>query len=375
MFYHKHIKERSYYEDLYDRGTVKSCLFHENLIHKDDPKLTQKENEEKKKAFKIASHLSIYFQKGERYLEREKTINEWMEKDRKLDEQFEKTTTPEAICQFCLKEMELFDKTLNIAWKKDEIDKVVFSFRCAECKIGKEIDEFGKVENYIPWKCPKCSRKMECTSKRKGRKISTKDHCLHCGYEKEDTFELGKYEPIPEINPEEEKQFRIDKDRFCLTSEDGTKYREGKESLKRLTEIVNQSKQKKEDEKKLSEIKKLKVLEMEKVLLKTLENSGYIRLTLGKSEIIRDVIMDFTVHDEKDRSEYDSKQKLRRLIKASLEGTNWKLMSEGLSYNLGVLSGRLRGYQHEEDLLKLASFKETPENADYFYDKYKKIKY
>jgi len=34
-------------------------------------------------------------------------------------------------------------------------------------------------------------------------------------------------------------------------------------------------------------------------------------------------------------------------------GTNWKLMSGGIDYKLGFLTGRLRGFKKEEDLLEM----------------------
>ena len=49
----------------------------------------------------------------------------------------------------------------------------------------------------------------------------------------------------------------------------------------------------------------------------------------------------------------NSIQDLKRLLKKTLEDTNWRLMSEGITYRLGMLEGRLRAYEKEEDLVKL----------------------
>ncbi len=54
-----------------------------------------------------------------------------------------------------------------------------------------------------------------------------------------------------------------------------------------------------------------------------------------------------------DKAENASVCRLNRVIKKTLEGTNWRLMSEGVNYGLGYLSGRLKGYEQEEDLLQL----------------------
>lgn len=69
--------------------------------------------------------------------------------------------------------------------------------------------------------------------------------------------------------------------------------------------------------------------------------------------------MPFTAQDaDSSRKENDSVHKLQRIIKRTLEGTNWRLMSEGAHYRLGYLSGKLKGYEHEEDLLQLVKKRE-----------------
>lgn len=66
------------------------------------------------------------------------------------------------------------------------------------------------------------------------------------------------------------------------------------------------------------------------------------------------VIIPFTVQDEDpDRKEYDSTHKLQKIVKAALSETNWRLMSEGVMYRLGYVYGRLKGYEQEEDLMKI----------------------
>ncbi|MBU1046233.1 hypothetical protein KKH36_00430 [Patescibacteria group bacterium] len=67
----------------------------------------------------------------------------------------------------------------------------------------------------------------------------------------------------------------------------------------------------------------------------------------------RIVSLSFTLEDSKTENEYDSKNNLKKLIKKRLEDTNWRLMSEGIDYRLGVLSGKFRVYEKEEDLVKL----------------------
>ena len=112
----------------------------------------------------------------------------------------------------------------------------------------------------------------------------------------------------------------------------------------------------------VAKIKKLTVIELQNLLNPLIEGVGYTKLELGKPDMTRDVVVVFSLQDNKPgRSEYDSIQGLQKIIKNALEETNWRLMSEGITYRLGFLSGRFRGVEGEEALIKLAGLqkKET----------------
>jgi len=128
------------------------------------------------------------------------------------------------------------------------------------------------------------------------------------------------------------------------------------EQLKRLVDSWEDREKNKKLYEKLDKIKKLNIAQLKEFLTPLLEKENYTQLDFSKPEMDRDIIINFTVQDNKtDREEYDSRIQLRRLIKRILENTNWRLMSEGIYYRLGILSGRFRGYELEEDLLKLIS--------------------
>jgi hypothetical protein len=68
----------------------------------------------------------------------------------------------------------------------------------------------------------------------------------------------------------------------------------------------------------------------------------------------KDVFLPFIVYDKQaSRKDRESETKFKKLLNRALGDTNWRLMSDGVSYRLGMLSGRLRGYEREEDLLKI----------------------
>jgi hypothetical protein len=104
----------------------------------------------------------------------------------------------------------------------------------------------------------------------------------------------------------------------------------------------------------LAEIKKLAVADLRQQIVSALQKEGYGRLELSNPEIRREVVVSFTVQDEQSgRAEYDSRKQLEKIIGQTLGDTNWRLMSDGTAYRLGILSGRLKGFESEDDLIQL----------------------
>ncbi|HET7320221.1 MAG TPA: hypothetical protein VFI84_01380, partial [Candidatus Saccharimonadales bacterium] len=73
--------------------------------------------------------------------------------------------------------------------------------------------------------------------------------------------------------------------------------------------------------------------------------------------------------------DYTSRYTLKKTIQKALTDTNWRLMSDGISYRLGYLNGRLRAYEKEEDLVELVKrdkkIKSAPRASDTASNAYK----
>ena len=101
-------------------------------------------------------------------------------------------------------------------------------------------------------------------------------------------------------------------------------------------------------------LKKLPVADLQQLLIPALKKEGYGKLKLSNPEIRKEIIVSFTIQDEKsNRAKYDSKKELEKIIEQVLRDTNWRLMSDSADYRLGILSGRLKGVRSEDDLVKL----------------------
>ena len=72
------------------------------------------------------------------------------------------------------------------------------------------------------------------------------------------------------------------------------------------------------------------------------------------SEVGRDVDVGFSCLDSKpERNDNDSRKTLKKLVDSALSDTNWRLMSDGISYRLGYLNGRVKAYESEEAMKEL----------------------
>ncbi|MFA5050838.1 MAG: hypothetical protein WC499_01860 [Patescibacteria group bacterium] len=349
------LKDEPYYRGLYDHSTIEECRSWEKRgISKDW--ISTKDSESKKnkikKEFKVKVFIPtvLYFVKGERYAKKSETINKWIDRDRRRDERFKNTPPPESIsCFICGSIMTVIDKTLHTELDESK-DRVLFFFECPKCHKRRAFWDNGEEWRLKPTRCPKCKTEMRDKNTREKNKITTVYNCPKCHHKEKEVLNLDEKLQPKKIDP----YLKRDRQRFCLSDEEGQKYLEQKINLENVSKFLKEFKEKEKTQKILVKIKKLTIVELQKLLVPVLEKNDYLKLDFSKPEINRDVIINFTVQDNKSgRVEYDSRIKLQRLIKKILLDTNWRLMSEGINYRLGILSGRLKGYESEEDLLKL----------------------
>lgn len=354
----KNLKDITYYGDLYDRHTVEQCR---NLIRlhsqplKHPPLILGKKPHQRmvEVVSSMATDWSVMFEKGDRYLHKEETIRGWMAADEAKDKLYESAKPPaEVRCLKCRSVMNFLDKDL---WTGglNEPDQVLFMFDCQNgCLPRRAFYDNGEEWKPKPDLCPKCGGHLKSEDKTTETKFITKYKCVSCGFTKTDELERT-------VNKKEtpDPDFETDRERFCLSKEKGGEWRQELVRLEQMGKLVDGWKEKDKNKDlydKVAKIKKLTVIELEKLLAPALEKESYIHLQLANPEIDRNVVVPFTIQDSKSgRESRTSEYDLKRLFKKALENTNWRLMSEGVSYRLGVLSGRLKGYEGEEDLLKL----------------------
>lgn len=354
----KYLKPKQYYSDLYDRGTVEICR--RWLAQPVDTKAIRNKAKEKKmdedKAESVmatANRLYLYFQTGDRYIKKEETILKWMERDEKGDKFIETVTAPEDItCLTCERLMFVSSNHFNLGFE-EEPDTMLFMYDCPLGHLPRRAfynngEEFKRDKPL----CPKCGTSVNEDDQTTEEKFVTYITCPNCDYK--DTREIERSvnkEPKPDPN------YERDRAEFCLSGKKGQEFIEAKRSLEDLSELMKGFEEKEKNKDiydGVAQLKKLKITELEELLTPVLEKAGYIKLQFKNPEINKDVFVPFIVYDHKaERGDRKSASEVEKLIRKTLCDTNWRLMTGGVNYRLGMLEGRLHGYDREEDLVKL----------------------
>ncbi|MCL5797388.1 MAG: hypothetical protein M1366_01115 [Patescibacteria group bacterium] len=365
----QYLHDEQHYIDLYDLLTIKDCLriiqfwqkaYREKSNEKEIKDLPQ---EEKIKGFSYYLNWELYGTQGERYRHKKERIEEMVEENRKKQDFYDNISEPSNIsCNSCGKR--LYTDTKILEDFMDKPMKVLFYFSCKTCKEKRAVYNTGEEFISKPSLCPKCGHELEEThtiKKSKNKVIIWKRKCSACKFADEeiDDFEKKHLEWEKEKQKDKELLEKYRKE-FCLSDEKGQEYIELVNKMKIAHEVFEEEKQRYDNPvyQRSIQLKKIEIVELEKLLSELFEKERYIKLSFDKPEIGQYVIVPFTVQDaDSSRKGFDSSNNLQKIVKNALEDTNWRLVSNSLSYRLGYVSGQLKGYEHEEDMLELAGKK------------------
>lgn len=359
-----HLKERKFYEDIYDKHTIEDARrgmeSYDNFFTEFEKKLPKDDTIDRPGN---ALLLNVFYMSvvGDslirRYNTREQYINDWMAQDEAKDAQISSARLlEEPYCRHCSKQgLRIVDKSLmhrKENHKYDDPEEVLFMLTCPHCDINSAFWEDGTAWKTKPTVCPKCQSEVTHKTTKSKKYITITYTCTSCDHVFKEKLDLSTKKE--EVDPDFEK----DRIHYCLHDKEfREKLFEIQRGLKQMAEFGKEMKEK-EDNKHIydamKELKKLKIAELIPLLYPSLEKAGYIELHLDKPEMGKDVYVGFSCLDSKsDRGDYDSRKTLKKLVDEALEETNWRLMSDGISYRLGYLNGRLRAYEREDDIKNL----------------------
>jgi transposase-like protein len=373
-----YLKDDQYYIDRYDLQTIEECrdivkmfqeVYQKSLVSEDLKHLSL---EEKERNLNIMLSRMLFAAKAKLYQEKQGTLRKWMEDDKRKQDKQDYTPEPKGVvCPLCGASM-----YFNITKELDDfsgspIIRMMFLFKCSKCTKQQWVYDDGEIRLSKPDLCPKCKEEMEVSANRKGKVITWKYTCKACGYTKKETEDFAKKDKETEQweaqrkQKEEENKKLLEKYRkeYCLSDTEGKKYVEEMEALEVGHEVYEEEKRKYDTHAYQASVslKKLTILDLEKLLSEKLLKENYVKFTLDKPDMGRFVVIPFSVLDATStRRSNVSEDTLKKLVKDTLADTNWRLMSDGIHYRLGYLSGSLKAYEQEEDLLELSGAKKEP---------------
>lgn len=363
----QYLRDQQFYIDAYDLHTIEECL-HWYWSIKDGFERKRKSEEFKKfnkeefdkEVHKVTSY-TVNVISIQRYRHKAEKIREWMDRDRRVQEKFDNAVPPEGVyCKECFSRTEITSK--DLLHEDDENSKVLFMFECVKCKKRQALYEDGSEWYYDLPKCPKCGSSLNHKTKSTKNILTTIYSCPKCKYKERDIHDFKKSDEKWKQKKARDgrllDEYRKD---FCLDDEEGPKAVINLDNIARFVEEMKEKEKKDKNPvyQKARQLKSLKIGQLKELLEKVIEKEGYKDLAFAKPDMGQFVIIEFSVNDmNEDRKEYDSERELKRLIKTVLGDTNWRLMSDGISYRLGILTGRLKAYEREEDLVELVKDKD-----------------
>lgn len=298
-----HLQNGSYYQDLYDLHTIEECLravdYWKDASKKrsNSKELKSLSEKDKVKHFASVLNMDLYQIKGHRYEHRESTIQEWMGKDLQGDdEKVASTQIPQdTVCPQCSQEMGVIFRDIYL-----DSHRVLFFFECPSCKKRRGIFDNG--EKYVskPELCPKCKKEFKVSYIKSGRILKWNKNCKACGFKETEIDDFDKNDAERQKKETEERELlKKYRNKFCLSEKEGQDYTESSNRLKMLMEFLQKTEHKRTDSdcQKVAKLKKLTVVELEKLISETTEKEKYIKLMLKKPEIDRFVIVPFTGQD------------------------------------------------------------------------------
>src|SRR6266404_52640 len=337
-----HLKDRQFYEDIYDRHTVEDArrgMVHYDKFHKEFESKLPKDDKIDRPGNAIL--LNVFYTQTvgnellDRYVKREQRINEWMASDEAKDNQIATARlSEEPHCHHCGKQgLRIIDKSLRHRGensKYDEPEEVLFMLQCPHCRKNSAFWEDGAAWKPKPTICPKCKAEMTHKTTKTAKAITFTYTCPSCKYTYKDKMDLG--DKIEQPDPDYDK----DRVHFCLVDKEfREKLFEIRRGFEQMAELGKKFKEKADNMHiydAVSELKKPKIAELSELLLPEFEKAGYTEFSLDKPEMGRDVFIGFNCLDSKsDRGDYDSRNTLRKLVVRALKGTNWRLTTDGIS--------------------------------------------
>lgn len=340
----QHRKPDQYYFDEYDRVTIEELKAIEKLMI------------EAEKRFHLDPDNPLspgsdaeYLGYRVRYLDtgvalsrnKESSIHARMQSDEKKDRLIRSHPAPQNVrCDACGKPMkfEMHDFLNND-------DDLIFIFSCVDGHVPKKAVFANGREYRLPdRRCKHCGGKLLTKKKQTKNRLRITETCKTCKKVETMEFDISPKYLLP-VNEAEQKK-------YCADFNGRRNFYEDVKALAGLSKIFEQQENKTKYG--YGKVQQLNIAQLEATLTDEIEKAGFIKVQFEKPKSSRYLTVEFSAQDPMAREKAKSVKLLKKTIDTALFTTNWRLMSPGIESKLGFLSGQLKGFSLEEDILKIA---------------------
>lgn len=336
----KFLKDRSYYENLYEKRMIRTQKSYHEKFNKSTDNLE-----------KWVLNFAWLLYKMSDYAHRDETIDEWMEQDRASDEFFENTKPFRDIvrCKFCNSIMDIEDKDF-FGWYDWNPNRVLFLYKCNQCNKRRGFyNNWEELESKKEY-CDKCWFVIIYKAKFNWDILVKNYSCESCWnkYTKEEDFSVEKIQE--EIITEDDIKM------YWYNEKEAREMKESYDSIDRLKAVMDEINEKKKQEdytEKLNNLIKYNLFQLEEFINKSLEKTEYKNFKIINKENIKTYMKcDFEVYFTWNFWEKTIKT-LDKLLNDLLSNTNWKIPKNAIDEKLWILTWKIYGYDREEDLIEL----------------------
>lgn len=341
----KYRKPDQYYIDRYDRMTIEEL---KGIEAKESAELASVSDPQERWKIEITHSLDFGSFKNRAIANarsRESTIRKWMEEDEHQDRLVTQHPQPTSvICTTCRGDMRFCLHFFDVRGIP-----LLFVFECPRGHAPrKAIYPDGREYVFPRPTCKHCGHEATVESYKKNNILYTTTTCSMCGRMEKDEMDLN-VKPKPELPITEE-----DRRKYCLSFFNARTFYEDLESLAGLFDSIEEEKkgQLLNELYEVEKIEKLTIPALETRLQKAIKTAGFIKLSFDRPEMKTWTVVPFNFQDPTDRDDKKSIKVATANIQENLHPTNWRLIGS-IDYRLGYLSGKLKAYERDEDLIKL----------------------
>lgn len=336
-------KSDQYYIDQYDRMTIERLKELEVVVWEAQQKFRDSAGPDSGEIPTEAFGKNMfYLDSGVRYAKNKRhTIEEWIRADERKDHLVLSHSIPVGVtCLTCGVPM-LFDLYDFV----DEDARLIFYFSCPRGHKPRRAFYANGQERFFKKRgCSYCGGELASKRKKSKYQVTFTDTCGVC--DKTETF---TYDTRPEkVLPIDEAERK----KYCTDFIGRNSFEDDLEAIAVIAEIA------KEQEIKIKsgfdKVQQLNIAQMENILTEAIEKADFIKVQFDRPKTSRYLMVGFSAQDPTDRNGQKSIKALKTAVTDTLFPTNWRLTSPGIDCKLGFLTGELKGYSVEEDLIRIA---------------------